>query len=207
MIEDRPISEVILASGNSGKLRELQALLAAAGLTVTPQAAYAVPEAMETGLSFIENAIIKARNAARHAGRPAIADDSGIACDALHGAPGIYSARYAGPAASDADNLRQLLAAMREVPDLARRCRYICVMAYVAHAEDPTPIVCEGRWEGWLAHAPRGAGGFGYDPIFYLPAERRTAAELPAAIKQRLSHRGQALRALVARLTDSPGNA
>ena len=192
--------QIVLATGNAGKLRELQRILAPLGIALLAQSALGVDAAEETGRSFIENAILKARHAAGATGRPAIADDSGLAVDALGGAPGIRSARYAGAGAGDEANVAKLLAAMADIAGEARRCRFVCCMAYVAHAEDPVPIVCEGVWEGRLARAPRGAGGFGYDPIFLLAGEDRTAAELDPEAKDLLSHRGQAARALAARL-------
>ncbi len=194
------MKDLVLASGNAGKLRELQQLLAGAGYRVYPQSEFAVPEAEETGLSFVENAIIKARNACRHTGRPAIADDSGIAVDALQGRPGIYSARFAGPGARDADNNARLLRELADTPDHARSAHYHCVLAFMRHTEDPTPLICEGRWSGRLLTEPRGTGGFGYDPLFWLDDRRCSAAELPADEKNRISHRGQALAQLLAAL-------
>jgi XTP/dITP diphosphohydrolase len=185
---------VVLASGNAGKVREFNQLLAGAHIEVVPQSSFGVPEAEETGLTFVENAILKARNAARHTGLPAVADDSGIEVDALNGAPGIYSARYAGPGASDEENLYKLLAALEGLPDERRGARFQCVIAYLRHAEDPTPLICQGTWEGWILAAPRGANGFGYDPVFYVPDEGVSSAELAPETKNRLSHRGQALR-------------
>jgi XTP/dITP diphosphohydrolase len=189
--------KVVLASGNAGKVREFNQLLGDQHIEVVPQSSFGVPEAEETGLTFVENAILKARNAARHTGLPALADDSGIEVDALNGAPGIYSARYAGAGASDEANLRRLLAALEGVPDAERGARFQCVIAYLRHAEDPTPLICQGTWEGRILTAPRGANGFGYDPVFLVPDEGASAAELPAEIKNRLSHRGQALRRLL----------
>jgi XTP/dITP diphosphohydrolase len=189
--------KVVLASGNAGKVREFNQLLGDQHIEVVPQSSFGVPEAEETGLTFVENAILKARNAARHTGLPALADDSGIEVDALNGAPGIYSARYAGAGASDEANLRKLLAALEGVPDAERGARFQCVIAYLRHAEDPTPLICQGTWEGRILAAPRGANGFGYDPVFFVPDEAASAAELPAEIKNRLSHRGQALRRLL----------
>jgi XTP/dITP diphosphohydrolase len=193
---------VVLATGNAGKVRELAALLADGRWALRTQSDFGVEEAEENGLSFIENALIKARNAARQTGLPAIADDSGLVCDALAGAPGIHSARYAGPDAGDAANVQKLLAALVDVPDAARACRFVCAMVYVAHATDPCPVVAVGRWEGRVAHEPRGAGGFGYDPIFIAADGELTAAELDPVRKNAVSHRGQALRALVAALDD-----
>ncbi|MSR15954.1 MAG: RdgB/HAM1 family non-canonical purine NTP pyrophosphatase [Gammaproteobacteria bacterium] len=194
------MSELVLATANGGKVRELQALLAGHDYHVRTQAEFACPEVPETGLSFVENALIKARNAARHCGLPAIADDSGLACDALNGAPGIYSARYAGDHATDTQNLLYLLQAMKRVPEVARTCRYVCVIAYLAHADDQLPVLAQGIWEGRVTTAPCGTGGFGYDPIFFVPTDGCTAAELAASRKEVLSHRGQALRELIARL-------
>lgn len=191
---------VVLASGNAGKLREINQILAGLDIEVAPQSRFNVPEAEETGLSFVENAILKARNAAHRAHLPAIADDSGIEVDCLNGAPGIYSARYAGKGASDAENLQKLLDDLKNVPEAKRGARFQCVMVYLRHEHDPTPIVAQGTWEGRILHAPVGDNGFGYDPIFFVPTHRCGAAELPAEIKNQLSHRGQALRALVAAL-------
>jgi XTP/dITP diphosphohydrolase len=156
-----------------------------------------VPDADETGLTFVENAILKARNAAQHTGLPAIADDSGLEVDFLNGAPGIYSARYAGDGGSAANNAK-LLEALAGVPEAGRSARFQCLLVYLRHADDPTPIICQGTWEGWILEAPRGAAGFGYDPLFFVPTEGLSAAELPAERKNTLSHRGQALRCLLA---------
>jgi len=195
---------IVLATGNPGKVRELQALLAGTTFEVIPQREFACPDIEETGLSFVENALIKARHAARHTGLPAIADDSGLACDALRGAPGIYSARYAGVGASDAANVTKLLGALANVPSTARGCRFLCAMAFLAHAEDPVPIIAEGCWTGKVALAPRGDRGFGYDPIFEVPGTDLTAAELGPRQKEAVSHRGMALRELVRRLPRCP---
>lgn len=184
---------IVLASGNAGKVREIGQLLAGAQIQVVPQGEFGVPEVAETGLTFVENAIIKARNAARHSGLAAIADDSGIEVDALRGAPGIYSARYAGADASDEDNLLQLLKNLEGVAEAARGARFQCVLVYLRHADDPTPLICQGTWEGRILTEPSGANGFGYDPIFYVPTEGCSSAELTPEIKNRLSHRGQAL--------------
>jgi len=193
---------VVLATGNAGKVREINQMLAGLALEAVAQTEYGVPEIEETGLTFVENAILKARNAASHTGLAAIADDSGIEVDALNGAPGIYSARYAGVAASDRANNDKLLAALATVPEAERTARFQCLMVYLAHAADPTPIICQGTWEGRILHAPRGANGFGYDPLFFVPTHDCTAAELPPDIKNQLSHRGQALRQLVKQLHD-----
>jgi XTP/dITP diphosphohydrolase len=191
---------IVLATGNPGKVRELQGLLEGTGYEIRPQSDYATPEAIEDGLGFVENALIKARNASRHTGLPAIADDSGIAVDALNGAPGIYSARYAGKEASDEQNLQLLLRNIEHVEDSARTARFICLMVYVRHAEDPTPIICEGVWSGRLIREPAGDNGFGYDPIFFVPEKNCTSAQLSADEKNAMSHRGKALRCLVERL-------
>jgi XTP/dITP diphosphohydrolase len=193
-------SRIVLASGNPGKARELGALLADFHAEVLPQSAFNVPEAEETGLSFVENAILKARNAAAHSGLPAIADDSGLEVDALNGAPGIYSARYAGPGCSDADNNAKLLEMLRDIPEAERSARFQCVLVYMRHAEDPTPLIVQGTWEGRILSELRGEGGFGYDPLFYVPEKDCASAELAAEEKNRLSHRGKALQALLAAL-------
>ncbi|MEW5755040.1 MAG: RdgB/HAM1 family non-canonical purine NTP pyrophosphatase [Pseudomonadota bacterium] len=195
---------IVLATGNKGKVAEIARLLADLDLEILPQSAFNVVEAEEAGLTFIENAILKARNAARQTGLPAIADDSGLEVDALNGAPGIYSARYAGPAATDADNNAKLLAALKDIPKDRRTARFQCVMVYLRHAKDPTPLVCQGTWEGRILFAPQGAGGFGYDPLFYVPGQGCSSAELPPDLKNQLSHRGQALRRLVAALHGKP---
>lgn len=188
--------ELVLASSNLGKLRELDAMLQGLAISVRPQADFAVSSVAETGTTFVENAIIKARHAARVSGRAALADDSGLAVDALGGAPGVYSARYAGSTASDADNLRKLLDATALLPQDARSCRFVCVMVAMRNADDPLPLIATGIWSGELLRAPRGSGGFGYDPIFLVPSLGRSSAELPATLKNELSHRGQALRKL-----------
>jgi XTP/dITP diphosphohydrolase len=199
------MKKFVLASNNPGKVRELNQLLHACGFAVTPQRALGVPEIEETGLTFVENAIAKARNASIHSGLPAIADDSGLVVDALDGAPGIHSARYAGPQCDDRANLHKLLAALEGVPEEKRSARFQCVLVYLRYPHDPTPLVCQGTWEGRVLHAPQGEGGFGYDPIFYVPGEACSAAELSADAKNRLSHRGQALRALLRALAQDPG--
>lgn len=188
---------VVLASNNTGKVREINELLRASRIQVVPQGTLGVPEVEETGLTFVENAILKARNAARHSGLATIADDSGIEVDALQGAPGIYSARFAGVGASDAANLEKLIGVLRDTPEEERSARFQCLMVYMRHGKDPTPLICQGTWEGRILFVPRGENGFGYDPVFHVPDKGCSAAELPAATKNRLSHRGQALRALV----------
>jgi XTP/dITP diphosphohydrolase len=197
------VKQVVLASGNPGKVREIHQLLADLDLDVVPQNAYGVIDAEETGLSFVENALLKARNAAQHTGLPAIADDSGIEVDYLNGAPGIYSARYAGAGAGDRANLEKLLADLAGVADEQRTARFQCLMVYLRHAHDPVPLICQGTWEGRILFAPRGDNGFGYDPVFYVPTHDCSSAELPPELKNALSHRGQALRKLLAALREA----
>jgi XTP/dITP diphosphohydrolase len=192
----------VLASGNKGKLREINEILSDLDIEVVPQSDFDVPEVEETGLSFVENAIIKARNAAEHTGLPAIADDSGIEVDALNGAPGIYSARYAGADASDQDNLEKLLTDLKDIPEQERSARFQCLLVFMRHATDPTPIICQGSWEGRILDAASGESGFGYDPVFYVSEYGCSAAELTAEQKNSLSHRGKALRKLLAALSD-----
>lgn len=187
----------VLASNNAGKLRELSELLAPLAMQPVAQGELGVSEADETACTFVENALIKARHAARITGLPALADDSGLSVDALRGAPGVYSARYAGPTAKDADNIEALLTALHEVPDAQRTARFHCVLVWLDHADDPTPLICHGRWEGRILTAPRGDGGFGYDPVFWVAERGCSAAELSREEKGRLSHRGQALRQLL----------
>jgi XTP/dITP diphosphohydrolase len=194
------VKEIVLASSNPGKVREINQLLATLDLHVQPQSEFGVIDAEETGLTFVENAILKARNAAQHTGLPAIADDSGIEVDALNGAPGIYSARYAGSNASDQANLEKLLAELDGLPEAKRSARFQCLMVFMEHANDPTPLICQGTWEGRILPAARGDNGFGYDPVFYVPSHDCSSAELPADVKNALSHRGQALRQLVTAL-------
>lgn len=193
--------KIVLASGNPGKVREINQMLAGLHLSVVPQSDFEVTEAEETGLTFVENAILKARNAARFTQLAAIADDSGLEVDALHGAPGIYSARYAGSGAGDKANLLKLLEDIKNVPDEKRSARFQCVLVYLRHEHDPTPVICQGTWEGRLLRAPVGDNGFGYDPIFFVPTHNCSSAQLPPEVKNSLSHRGQALRKLVAALS------
>lgn len=187
------MQKVVLATGNPGKVNELADLLRDFGMDIVAQTSLGVESAEETGLTFIENAILKARHAAAQTGLPAIADDSGISVDALGGAPGIYSARYAGEDATDEQNLIKLLEAMKNVPDDQRQAQFNCVLVYLRHTEDPTPLVFHGRWHGVITHERKGQGGFGYDPIFYVPELGCTSAELTKAEKQAVSHRGRAL--------------
>ena len=192
--------KVILASGNAGKLRELSALLNEKEVDLIPQSEFKVSDVEETGLSFVENALIKARHACAETGMPALADDSGIEVDVLHGEPGIYSARYAGVsgATADAANNARLLEELEQIPELQRTARFQCVIAYLRHDKDPMPLICQGTWEGQILFAESGDNGFGYDPLFYVPTHGCSSAELDAEVKNSLSHRGQALRALLA---------
>jgi XTP/dITP diphosphohydrolase len=195
------LKRIVIASNNPGKLREIGELLAPLGLEVSPQSAFSIPEAEEPHHTFIENALAKARHASRLAGLPALADDSGVCVEALGGAPGVYSAHYAGFPKSDERNNLKLVEDLRGQPN--RRAHYFCVMVLVRHARDPEPLIAEGRWFGEIIDAPRGTGGFGYDPYFYLAESGNTAAELAAEEKNRLSHRGQALRRLLAALRET----
>ena len=191
---------LVLATTNPGKLRELRELLEPHRVEVRSLAEFADGQAEETAPSFVENAILKARHAATLAGLPAIADDSGLEVDALGGAPGVHSARYAGPQANDEQNLLKLLEALRTVPDAGRGARYQCAMVYLRSPADPSPVIAQANWEGTIARAPAGSGGFGYDPVFLLPERGLTVAQIESAEKHRSSHRGKALRALLARL-------
>jgi XTP/dITP diphosphohydrolase len=188
---------IVLASDNAGKLREISDLLAPLGIEVAQQSRFGVSAIEETGAAFLDNALLKARHAAQCTGRPTIADDSGLEVDALGGAPGVQSARYAGAGATDAANVEKLLAALRHIPDAARTARFQCVMVYLRDEQDPHPVVARGTWNGRIAAAARGPNGFGYDPVFLVPERDCTSAELPSDEKNRLSHRGQALRALL----------
>jgi XTP/dITP diphosphohydrolase len=189
---------LVLASGNEGKLREFRRLLAPLGIEVMPQAELGIPEAPEPHVTFIENALAKARHASAHARLPALADDSGVCVRALGGAPGVQSARYAGEPKSDARNNARLIAELKDVAD--RRAHYVCLLVLVRHAEDPEPVIAEGAWHGRIIDAPRGKGGFGYDAHFLDEASGLTGAELPLAQKNAISHRGKAMRALLERL-------
>jgi XTP/dITP diphosphohydrolase len=189
---------IVLASNNPGKIKEIRAILR--HYRIIPQSDFEVPEIEETGASFVENAIIKARNAARCTKLAAIADDSGIEVDALNGAPGVHSARYAGPGADDQQNLAKLLNNMRSVADDRRSARFRCIIVYLRHAEDPSPLIAEGIWEGRILHEARGTNGFGYDPVFWVPESSCTSAELLPAEKNRISHRAIALNRLAERL-------
>ncbi len=198
------MKKLVLATGNAGKLRELAALLEGSAIEIVSQKTLGVTDADETGLSFVENAILKARHAARATGLPALADDSGLCVDALGGAPGIYSARYAGPGASDADNNQTLLQALQPLrqPGVPLTARFVCVLALVRHADDPLPLLCQAEWAGEILAVPRGDQGFGYDPLFLVPGEGMASAELPRERKNVISHRAQALQQLKARIAD-----
>ncbi len=187
------MQRIVLATGNPGKVRELGQLLEELGVEILPQAEFAVPDIEETGLSFVENALLKARNAALHTGLPAIADDSGLEVDALQGAPGIYSSRYAGPEATDQDNIRKLLHSLQDIPEQQRTAHFRCLLVYMRHAADPCPVICQGSWEGYILSEPRGENGFGYDPVFYIPTLECSSAQLEPEVKNRISHRGKAL--------------
>ena len=190
------MTRVVVASGNAGKLAEFNRLLGEAGIEFVAQGELGVEDIEETGLTFVENALLKARHAARVTGLPALADDSGLCVDALDGAPGLYSARYAGEPSEAARNIDKLLQALDGVPEPQRGAHFHCTLVLLRHADDPRPLIAEGEWHGRILDAPRGAGGFGYDPLFLDPATGRTASELEPASKNRISHRGQALAIL-----------
>jgi XTP/dITP diphosphohydrolase len=192
--------DVVLASSNAGKIKELQDMLADLGVVIVPQQTLSIPDIEETGLCFVENAILKARNAALLSGKPAIADDSGLEVDLLDGQPGIYSARYGGEDATDSSNNQKLLEELGDAPLEKRSARYQCIIVYMRHANDPTPIICQGSWEGHIALESRGDGGFGYDPLFYLQELDCHAAEMNKADKNRISHRGKATAQLLKQL-------
>jgi len=189
--------KIVLASGNKGKKAEFQKLLFPFQIDVFSQSDFNTPEVEETGLTFIENALIKARAASQSSGLPALADDSGLEVDALNGQPGIYSARFSGSNATDANNNRFLLEKLEGVPDAKRTARFQCILVYLRHPEDPTPLICKGTWEGRILHAPTGENGFGYDPLFWVESLQCTSAQLTSDQKNAISHRGQALRLLV----------
>lgn len=193
-------NKLVLASANAGKIKELQQMLDKLGIEVIPQSTLNVPDIAETGLSFVENSLLKARNAAALTNLPAIADDSGLEVDFLHGAPGIYSARFSGEHATDASNREKLLQLMVDAPQEQRTARYQTLIVYMRHANDPTPIICQGTWEGSIATAEKGDGGFGYDSIFQVAETNCRAAELDKDTKNRLSHRGKAMANLLSEL-------
>lgn len=198
------IKQIVIASGNKGKIKEFDNLLSNWSVKISSQSEFDVPEADETGLSFVENAIIKARNACEHTGLPSIADDSGLSVEALNGEPGIYSARYSqdlvGNAVCDATNNQKLLSKLEGVPDVERKARFICAVVFMRHAKDPVPVIAVGEWQGRILHAPQGANGFGYDPLFYVEQQACASAELLPEIKNKISHRGQATKLLVEQL-------
>ena len=201
-VYNETVMEIVLASRNAKKARELEELLAPLGLRVRRVSEFSKVEPAETAATFIENALIKARHAAAVSGLPAIADDSGLCVDALDGAPGVRSARYGGEPASDAVNNAKLLAEMEHVPDPGRTAQFVCALVYLRRPTDPMPLIAEGRWRGSVLRAPRGGAGFGYDPLFWLPDQHCTAAEMPAELKNRLSHRGQAMSLLISNLKE-----
>ncbi len=192
--------KIVFASNNPGKIHELQALVKNLNLKIIPQSELNVTAIEETGLTFVENALLKARHACRETGLPAIADDSGLEVAALNGAPGIYSARYAGPNATAKNNIEKLLSILKNIPEERRQANFHCSLVYLSHTTDPTPLICEGTWHGRILNMPQGNHGFGYDPIFYVPDQHCSAAELDLEVKNRFSHRGQALRMLVEKL-------
>jgi XTP/dITP diphosphohydrolase len=193
-------NKIVLASNNEGKVREINAMLSGHHLQIISQSEFSVPEIEETCFTFVENAILKARNAAKHTGLPAIGDDSGIEIPALNGKPGIYSARYAGVGASDEDNLYKLIDEIRKMPEEKRQARFVCLMVFLRYADDPVPLIAEGIWNGIAVTEPKGKNGFGYDPMFYVPTHQCMSAELPPEVKNSISHRGQALQKLIAQL-------
>jgi XTP/dITP diphosphohydrolase len=197
---------LVLASGNAGKLKELSSMLTPLGWTVRSQGDWRISEAVEDGQSFIENALIKARHAARGTGLPALGDDSGLLVDALHGRPGLYSARYAGVDADDQKNNQKLLADLQGVSEPERTAHFYCAMVFVRHADDPAPLISTGKWPGQILEQPRGEGGFGYDPLFWVPGNQCSSAELSPELKNSLSHRGQALAALTEQMKDEYRN-
>ncbi|MEH6909318.1 MAG: RdgB/HAM1 family non-canonical purine NTP pyrophosphatase [Oceanicoccus sp.] len=194
------MQKIVLASGNTGKLKEFQQLLSSSGFDILPQSDFDVPEVEENGLSFAENAIIKARNASQHTGLPAIADDSGLEVDALNGQPGIYSARFSGPGATDKTNNTKLLRELVDIPQHQRFAHFQCLLVFIRHATDPTPIICQGSWDGEILLESRGVNGFGYDPLFFVSDYCCSSAELEPAIKNKISHRGRAMAILLDRL-------
>jgi XTP/dITP diphosphohydrolase len=197
--------KIVLATGNKGKVKELAAMLSSLSIEVLSQSDFAVTEVPETGRTFIENAIIKARHASKHTGLPAIADDSGLAVDALGGAPGVYSARFSGENATDQSNITKLLGAMADVPNDKRQAKFLCVLVYMRHADDPLPIICQGEWCGEIMTEQQGDNGFGYDPIFWVNQQNSSSAQLTPQQKNDLSHRGKALKLLLVQLQNQIG--
>jgi len=194
--------KIVFASNNTGKIRELNEFLKDQQIDLIPQNALAVNEIEETAVTFVENALLKARHASRLTGLPALSDDSGLSVPYLHGSPGIYSARYAGKKSSAEDNIKKLLTQLEGVPDENRHAFFYCVLVFLQHDEDPAPLICAGKWPGIILHEPMGGNGFGYDPIFYIPELKKTAAELPLTLKNKISHRGIALQALLKLLSE-----
>ncbi|WP_339722816.1 XTP/dITP diphosphatase [uncultured Paraglaciecola sp.] len=205
MLDYKNIEKVVLATGNLGKVKELASMLSELQIEVLPQSEFAVSDVAETGGTFVENAIIKARHAAKQTGLPAIADDSGLAVDALGGAPGVYSARYSGEQATDQSNIFKLLDAMADVPKDKRQARFLCVLVFMRHADDPTPIICQGEWHGEILAEQLGENGFGYDPVFWVEQQNCSSAQLSPEQKNTLSHRGKALKLLLAQLQNKMG--
>ena len=202
VVSEKLMKELLLASGNQGKVNELKEILSPFGFNVVPQKHYNVEEVPETGTTFVENAIIKARHAAKVTGLPCVADDSGLEVAALNGAPGIYSSRFAGEGATDGTNIDKLLSVLEGKPASERKARFVCVIVFMRHADDPCPIICEGYWNGVIATERAGDSGFGYDPVFYQPQLDKCAAQLTPAEKHSISHRGQALKQLVAKFKE-----
>jgi XTP/dITP diphosphohydrolase len=197
--------KVVLATGNKGKVKELGVMLADLGINIVAQSEFSVSEVAETGTTFVENAIIKARHAAKQTGLPAIADDSGLAVDVLGGAPGVYSARYSGEDATDQTNIKKLLAELANVPEGQRQARFLCVLVFMRHADDPTPIICQGEWAGEITLEQHGENGFGYDPVFWVADKNCCSAQLSREQKNALSHRGQALKQLLVQIQNKLG--
>lgn len=197
--------KIVLATGNQGKVKELARMLSDLDIEVLPQSEFGVTDVAETGTTFVENAIIKARHAAQQTGLPAIADDSGLAVHALNGEPGVYSARYSGDQATDKTNIAQLLNVMTDVPKGKRQAKFLCVLVYMRHADDPTPIICQGEWHGEITTEQQGENGFGYDPIFWVKEQNCSSAQLSPEQKNILSHRGKALKLLLAQLQNQIG--
>jgi XTP/dITP diphosphohydrolase len=197
--------KIVLATSNKGKVKELGRMLSSLGIEVLPQSEFDVTEVAETGFTFVENAIIKARHAAKQTGLPAIADDSGLAVHALGGEPGVYSARYSGDQATDKSNITKLLNAMTDVPKDKRQATFLCVLVYMRHADDPTPIICQGEWVGEITTEQQGENGFGYDPIFWIKQQHCCSAQLSPEQKNIFSHRGKALKLMLAQLQNQIG--
>jgi XTP/dITP diphosphohydrolase len=205
MLDFINLDKVVLATGNKGKVKELARMLSGLGIEVFPQSEFSVVDVAETGTTFVENAIIKARHAAKQTGFPAIADDSGLTVDALSGKPGVYSARYSGDQATDQSNITKLLDAMADIPKDKRQAKFLCVLVFMRHADDPTPIICQGEWSGEITTKQQGENGFGYDPVFWVDTQNCSSAQLSPAQKNAFSHRGKALKLLLAQLQNEIG--